>query len=166
MLGLFSAAGLAASVDPLNPKDLSANKLTSPDILSATSLMDDGKIARQKSIPILLYFSDPQCGYCRKLEKEIFLPMLRSGDYEDRVLLRKVSWLSQDSLKGFDGSQQTSSALAERYRVRVTPTMIFVDGEGREVTRRILGYSGPEFFWFYLDSAIDAASGSIQSRYP
>ncbi|MEH6638858.1 MAG: thioredoxin fold domain-containing protein [Porticoccaceae bacterium] len=116
------------------------------------------------SAPIMLYFSDPACGYCRKLEKEIFLPMLRSGDYEDRVLLRKISWLSRGLLNDFDGSKRELRAIAERYHVQVTPTMIFVDEEGTEIAKRILGYNGPDFFWFYLDRSIDEGQAVLLKR--
>lgn len=133
-------------------------------IATATDLRQDALVARQISAPIILYFSDPDCGYCRKLEKEIFLPMLRSGDYQDRVLLRKIPWLSRGLLKDFDGSEIELRAIAGRYNVQVTPTMIFVDEDGAEIAKRILGYNGPDFFWFYLDRAIDESRSALLKR--
>ena len=157
-LDLPSVESLAAEVLPAK---VSPTKIA---IAAATDLRQDALVARQMSAPIMLYFSDPACGYCRKLEKEIFLPMLRSGDYEDRVLLRKISWLSRGLLNDFDGSQQEFRAIADRYQIQVTPTMIFVDEDGIEVAKRILGYNGPDFFWFYLDRAIDEGQAVLLKR--
>lgn len=150
-VGLLSQTGLAEA----------SKQLSRPDIPVAISLRGDAILARKKIIPVLLYFSDPQCGYCRKLEDDIFLPMLRSGNYEDRVLLRKISWLSRALVVDFDGSKREPGAIASRYGVRVTPTLVFVDDRGEEVAQRILGYNGPEFFWFYLDRAIDEAASRM-----
>ena len=155
---LLSVDLLAAEVLPAK---VSPAKIA---IATATDLRQDALVARQMSAPIMLYFSDPACGYCRKLEKEIFLPMLRSGDYQDRVLLRKISWLSRGLLNDFDGSKRELHAIAERYNVQVTPTMIFVDEDGVEIAKRILGYNGPDFFWFYLDRAIDEGQVVLLKR--
>ena len=42
--------------------------------------------------------------------------------------------------------------------------MIFVDEDGTEIAKRILGYNGPDFFWFYLDRSID--EGLLALRNP
>lgn len=137
------------------------NEISHADIPLAVSLQKDSVLTRQKNIPFLLYFSDPQCGYCRKLEKDILLPLLLSGDYEDRLLLRKMPWLSKGLVEDFDGKQREFSAVASRYKVRVTPSLVFVDARGNEIGKRILGYNGPDFFWFYLDRSISQAVTNI-----
>lgn len=138
--------------------------MSSPEITFAARLDADALVARKKSMPVLLYFSDPHCGYCRSLEKDIFLPMLRSGDYQDRVILRKVSWLSHSLVRDFTGSELESRTLADQYHVQVTPTMIFVDDQGVEVAKRILGYNGPDLFWFYLDRSIDEGRSTMLQK--
>ena len=174
--GLLVGACLAENDTEVAPVDLPPVDLIPAEVLpakvsptkiaiaTATDLRQDALVARQMSAPIMLYFSDPACGYCRKLEKEIFLPMLRSGDYQDRVLLRKIPWLSRGLLKDFDGSEIELRAIAGRYNVQVTPTMIFVDEDGAEIAKRILGYNGPDFFWFYLDRAIDESRSALLKR--
>jgi len=153
-------------------------------ILEASNLERDAELSRHQSIPILLYFSDHHCGYCRKLENEILLPLLRSGEYDDRVLLRKIPWLSQRAVRSFDASKGESldyqfrgpqyrehqfreyqfQDIATQYQIQVTPTLVFVDYRGRELGRRILGYSGADFFWFYLDRSINEALTAIEQR--
>jgi len=103
---------------------------------------------------ILLYFSSPDCRYCMKLEEAVLKPMLKSGDYDSQVLLRKINWRSSAMVKDFFGQSVSLHFLAERYAVKVTPTLVFVGRDGREVAPRILGFQSADFFWFYLDQRI------------
>jgi thioredoxin-related protein len=124
------------------------------EIPFASDFAADGRISNNIEAPILLYFSAPDCRYCMKLEEAVLKPMLRSGDYDGRVLLRRIDWLSTVQVDDFVGERIAFSALAERYEVKVTPTLIFVDSRGREVARRILGFRSADFFWYYLDQRI------------
>ena len=112
--GLLVSACLAENDTDVAPVDPPPVELAPTKIATATDLQQDALVALKISVPIILYFSDPGCGYCRKLEKEILLPMLRSGDYQDRVLLRKIPWLSRGLLNDFDGSKRELRAIADR----------------------------------------------------
>ncbi len=121
----------------------------------ASDFVTDGRISKNIEAPILLYFSAPDCRYCMKLEEAVLKPMLRSGDYDGRVLLRKINWRSAVQVSDFVGERITFSGLAERYEVQVTPTLVFVDSSGREIARRILGFRSADFYWYYLDQRIE-----------
>ena len=120
----------------------------------ASDLEQDGRIGRNSNTVILLYFSAPDCRYCMKLEEAVLKPMLRSGDYDKQVILRKVDWRSPAIVVGFSGQQISLHSLAEHYAVKVTPTLVFVDSDGREVASRMLGFQSADFFWYYLDNNI------------
>jgi len=120
----------------------------------ASDFEQDGQIARSRNAVILLYFYAPDCRYCMKLEEAVLKPMLRSGDYDQQVLLRKVDWRSSTMVRGFSGQRISLNNLSERYTVKVTPTLVFVDPGGREVAPRILGFQSADFFWYYLDKNI------------
>jgi hypothetical protein len=60
-------------------------------------------------------------------------------------------------LRDFDGQSVAPDALASRYRTRLTPTVLFLDDRGRELTERIIGINTVDFYGYYLDAAIDAA---------
>jgi len=127
---------------------------TEVNIPFANDLEADREIALSTNAIILLYFSAPDCRYCMKLEEAVLKPMLRSGDYDKQVLLRKVDWRSQSMIDDFSGQRISLNNLSERYAVKVTPTLVFVDPNGREAAPRILGFQSADFFWYYLDKSI------------
>lgn len=124
----------------------------------------DRKIVAGTNTIIVLYFSAPDCRYCMKLEEAVLKPMLKSGDYDKQVLLRKIDWRSSAMVDGFTGQRISLYGLAERYAVKVTPTLVFVDSKGREVAPRILGFQSADFFWFYLDRRIEQSRLEILSE--
>lgn len=130
----------------------------------ASDLGQDGRIGRNSNAVILLYFSAPDCRYCMKLEEAVLKPMLRSGDYDKQVILRKVDWRSPLMINDFSGRRVSLHGLAEHYAVKVTPTLMFVDPKGGEVAPRILGFQSSDFFWFYLDRRIKESQLVMQSE--
>jgi len=129
----------------------------------ANDFEQDGKKGQSSNAVILLYFSAPDCRYCMKLEEEVLKPMLRSGDYDKQVLLRKIDWRSPTIVSDFFGQRISLQKLSERYDVKVTPTLVFVDSNGREVAPRILGFQSADFFWHYLDQRIQLSRSAMNS---
>jgi hypothetical protein len=52
-------------------------------------------------------------------------------------------------------------AFARRYGAEVMPTLLFLDGKGRELADRIVGISNIEYYGFYLDKAIASATKAM-----
>jgi thioredoxin-related protein len=127
-----------------------------------TDLQQDGGLARKQKLPILLTFTSTICSYCDQLEEDFLQPMLLSGDYRDRVLIRKLVIDGGRTITDFNGEPTTADKLSNRYRVFVTPTLLFVDGNGQELAERILGINTPELFGGYLDDCIDTALERIR----
>jgi thioredoxin-related protein len=132
------------------------------EIPLATDLQADGQQAREARLPILLTFSAIVCDYCRQLEDEFLRPMLISGEYTDKVLIRRLLLDNGSRVSDFSGDRIAATQLADRYRVFVTPTLLFVDGNGKELARRMLGINTPELYGGYLDNCIDTALYSIR----
>jgi thioredoxin-related protein len=127
-----------------------------------TDLQHDGELARTQHLPILLTFTSSICSYCDLLEEDFLQPMLLSGDYTDRVLIRKLVIDGGRTIRDFNGDPSTADKLSDRYRVFVTPTLLFVDGNGNELAERMLGINTPELFGGYLDDCIDTALERIR----
>ena len=125
-------------------------------------LQREGKLALKQDLPILLTFTSSICSYCDLLEEDFLQPMLLSGDYGDRVLIRKLVIDAGRTITDFNGEPSTADKLSSRYRVFVTPTLLFVDGNGTELAERILGINTPELFGGYLDDCIDTALERIR----
>ncbi|MFO7603607.1 MAG: thioredoxin family protein [Gammaproteobacteria bacterium] len=113
--------------------------------------------AQERRLPVLLMFSMDGCGYCRVVEEDFLKPMLRSGDYRDRVIIGMIKLDSYQSLRDFDGDEVSAADLASRYRASLTPTVVFVDPEGRELAPRVIGMTTVYFYGGDLDDGINAA---------
>lgn len=123
----------------------------------ASDLYADGRLAHEKQLPILLSFSAGSCHYCDLLEEEFLRPMLLSHEYDDRILIRKLVLDNGSRVIDFTGQKIDATRLSDRYRITVTPTMLFVDENGTELAERMVGINTPEMFGGYLDNCIDTA---------
>lgn len=129
----------------------------------ARDLATLGARAEAEQLPILLFFSAEGCHYCHLLEEEILHPMLRNGSYEGkRVLMRRVMIDDATELVDFNGTTLAVGELQGRYRVYVTPTLVFIDGSGRELAEKMVGINTPELFGGYLDEAVEQAATRLR----
>ena len=122
-----------------------------------------GNEARDTQTPILIMFSQKGCTYCVILEEDYLRPILKSGDYQDKVIIRKVRIDSFDTLRGFDGKLIEADAFASNYRAYVTPTMVFLDHNGLELTNRLMGIGTEGFFAAEIDTAINTSLSRLRS---
>lgn len=125
-----------------------------------------GNKADSRRMPILLMFSAEHCTYCQRLEEDFLKPMLRSGEYDDKVLIRKVKIDSFGKLRDFEGNKVSAADFADRYNIYVTPTVVFIDGDGVEVAQKRVGLTTPDFYAGYLDQSIDTALNILRRNKP
>jgi len=129
----------------------------------ATDLQADGRVAREARLPILLTFSALVCDYCEQLEAQFLRPMLISGEYTDKVLIRRVLLDNGSRVTDFSGERIATTELSDRYKVFVTPTILFLDGDGREIAARMVGINTPELYGGYLDNCIATALYTLRA---
>ncbi len=141
-----------------------ANDMAPVEVPHISDLRDEAHQARRETLPILLMFSAEHCGFCRTVKEEFLQPMLISGLYEDKVIIRRLELDSFETLRDFDGSEIDPDALSERYGIHVTPTLVLLDHQGNDLGGRLVGISTPDFYGGYLDAAIDSALKRVQSR--
>lgn len=130
---------------------------------------DFSKIARlstEKRIPLLLMFSSEYCAYCVRVERDFLMPMEISGDYTQRVLIRKMKIDYGNRVRDFDGKMVDADEFADRYNVSVTPTVVFLDGHGRQLAPKRVGLMTPDFYGGYLDESIDTALDMLRRNKP
>ncbi|OOZ39327.1 hypothetical protein BOW53_11970 [Solemya pervernicosa gill symbiont] len=131
----------------------------------AQNLQADAANARAQGLPILLVFSAAHCPFCDLLDEEILKPMMISGDYTDKVILRNVDLDEYDTITDFEGRKSDPASLAQQYDINMTPTMLLLDPRGRELVKRIRGIGGAiEYFGADLDIEIDKARKKLRSR--
>lgn len=116
-----------------------------------------GQQVSATSKPLLLMFSQHLCPFCKKLKSEVLEPMLKNPEYRQRLFMRELMIDFGSNLIDFSGKPTTGIDLFELYSMVVTPTIILVDGAGKEVARRQIGVNTVEMYGWYLDQAIDEA---------
>ncbi|TCK16816.1 thioredoxin-like protein [Thiogranum longum] len=128
----------------------------------AQDLQKDGRQAERYCAPVLLEFAAEYCDYCMLLEHEILDPTLLDRDYDRRVLMRKIMIDGNRRLLDFNGKTIDERSIATHYKVWVTPTVLFVDRNGMEIAKRLVGISSVDFYGGYLDAALDESRRRLQ----
>ncbi|MCU7937214.1 MAG: thioredoxin fold domain-containing protein [Candidatus Thiodiazotropha sp. (ex Dulcina madagascariensis)] len=145
---LNTAIVLTAVADP--------GKLVSADDLSQLAAESE-----QRRLPILLMVSQYHCGFCDRMKEEVLQPMRLSGEYRNRVLMRELSIDPGETITNFQGEPETAEDFIHQYEVHVTPTLLFLDAEGKEAAERIVGINTVDYLIFYIEEAIDEATAEI-----
>ena len=133
------------------------------DIPAADNLAEVGRVSQEQGIPAVVFVSRDACPYCRTLRDAILKPLFAAGKFEQRAILVEISLDHDDPLTGFENERMTSKAFGRLYQSEITPTLLFLDSEGHEIAKRIVGISNLEFYGFYLQKSIDEALRAIRS---
>ena len=105
----------------------------SAELPRAENLQSDAQQAVTDKKPIVLFFTLPNCSYCRIVRYDYFLPLLKQRTGNDQPIIREISVTGQNRVTLFDGQRLTETELAERYKVQMTPTVLFVNHDGEVV---------------------------------
>jgi thioredoxin-related protein len=127
------------------------------------NLLSDAKLASEKRIPILLLFTQENCGFCEIVRSDFLRPMLLNNEYDSRVLIRQIEFDGDDVI-GFDGKTTSMDNITERYNVGFTPTVIFLDSKGKELADKIIGITTVHYYGGFLDDNIDLSLQKIRSN--
>jgi len=132
------------------------------NIIPLSDLQQDALLSKSKKLPILIAFTADYCHYCEVIKDEFLKPMILSGDYTDKVLIREAEVNSYTNIRGFSGEQIGLDNLAVQYRATMTPTIILLGPEGELLAERLVGVTTVDFYGGYLDNAIDAALAQLR----
>ena len=145
--------------------DRKTNAEQAPDgVPLVLDLQSETSQAAGRPIPILLVITREGCPYCARLRREVLVPMIRSGEYDERVLIRELMMEPETGITGFDGRATTTAEVARQYGVEITPTVLLLDSEGRKLHEPIIGINNSEMYAYYLDSAIEKAALELTQR--
>jgi thioredoxin-related protein len=135
-------------------------------VITSENMQQLGKLSAQKRLPILLIFSASHCPYCDLLEEEIIKPMLISGDYTNKVIIRKLVTDETDEIRDFNGKRISVNDFIAKHNVYVTPTMLFFGPDGKELTQRMIGINTVEMYGGLVDNAIDESIAELRKALP
>ena len=117
--------------------------------------------SNQQKLPILIMYAADTCEYCERLEDEILGPMYQNGEFNNRVIMRKVMIDGIENIRDFNGNFVDAEKFAYKRGVEVTPTLQFVDASGKQLAPEMIGYNTPEFYAKYIENAIDKSQQVI-----
>ncbi|MBT8092636.1 MAG: hypothetical protein KJN77_06335 [Gammaproteobacteria bacterium] len=130
----------------------------------AADLSADAARVAAAGLPMLLVVTREDCGFCALLKRAVIVPMILSGEYETRVIIRELNIDGDMPVVDFDGRSVSSFAVANRYGALFTPTVLLVGPQGEELDKRLLGINNDEMYLYYLDQAIDRATRRLGQR--
>jgi thioredoxin-related protein len=133
------------------------------ELEAAADLRTLGQISASGNLVILLAATREGCSYCALLKREILVPMIRSGSYDDKVLIRELVFEPDTDLIDFDGRPVSSAELVARYAIEIAPTVLLLDHRGKTLHAPMKGINTVEMYGFYLDRAIDQALAGLIS---
>jgi len=156
-LGIFWLAVFALTACD-HPAKANSDAYPTSNLKELTDLEQLAKQARQQNLPILLSVGAQWCAFCHQLRDEVLAPMALGGDYEGRFMfMRYLSIDDHQPIKGISGKPVIKYQLAESYGADLTPTVIFIDGNGKEVGDKIIGISNIELFSALIHNRLNQA---------
>ena len=126
-------------------------------MIAVADLRQEARLARAGNLILVVEFSSEYCGFCRKLEELFLLPMQRNAEYNAKVLIRYISLDAYETLIDFDGRSMSTGEFAERYDVSLTPTLLFLNADGIEMSEKLVGIWSEDFYGGFIDNRIDEA---------
>ena len=108
------------------------------------------KVAAEKKIPILVYFSGSDwCVWCQKLDKEVFSQKKFQDYVKDKFVLLMIDFprAGKQSLE----EKQINKAMVQKYEIMGYPTVLVLDAKGKEMGRTSYLRGGPDEFIKYLN---------------
>jgi thioredoxin-related protein len=81
--------------------------------------------------------------------------MIKSGEYDKKVIIRKLQIDEARDVVDFSGKTVEPSDISGKYNAFVTPTLVFLDHQGNERIKQMVGINTVEMFGAYLDIEID-----------
>ena len=112
----------------------------------AQSLPDELARALKKKQALIVMVSLEGCVFCHQARQSHLSPLALSGTTIVQVDMRK-----NQPVLDFAGKLTTHDELTRRWKVSITPTLLFFGPGGKEVAERMEGAYHPDFYGPYLE---------------
>jgi len=138
----------------------------SGDVATASNLQHDGRLALQKSEPVLIVFTSPDCRYCDRVIHYYLVPMQRNPDPAGSVLIRRLDLTSPRKLVDFSGHVTTERAFARKLKVNFAPTVMLFTPDGKPAAHPLVGLGPEDYYGGFLDQAVETAHARMHGANP
>jgi len=134
------------------------------EVSPLTDLRADVAQAKALNVPILLLIHTQGCTYCHYVMEDHLRPMVLSGQYKKRALIRQLA--ADEAVELVDAAGQHISArdFARSLQVRFYPTVVFLDAEGKPMQERLVGVANIDLYGTQLEHALQGAEAQMQRK--
>ena len=103
--------------------------------------------------PIVLLASLPGCPYCELVRRSYLMPYKT----EQGLQSWQLDTTDHGTLIDFAGQKTAPAAWVKAMRIKIAPTVLFLDSKGNEIAPRLEGVAVPDFYGSYLDARLTSA---------
>ncbi len=120
------------------------------------------KAKTEKKMVLLDFTGSDWCGWCIKLDDEVFSKPKFKQYAKEKLVLVEVDFPQQRQLP--KSKKEQNEELAKQYQVKGYPTVVILDSEGKKVGT--LGYmqGGPDAFVAELEKLKSGAASQAESK--
>lgn len=154
---LLQTAGLAAAAPGLMLAAEPA-RAAHAELQPAADLRAQLAQALKRGEPLVVMVSLQGCPFCVVARDHYLAPLYAEG----RIEVVQVDKRSRRTAVDFDGQPTTHDDLANRWGVRVAPTVLFFGRDGKEVAERLVGGYLPDFYAAYLDDRLNQGRAAVR----
>jgi thioredoxin-related protein len=120
---------------------------------SLLDFKDEIPEAAREGKRVMIYFGQDGCPYCKALMKANFGPGPIADKTRRHFVAIAINIWGDAEVTWIDGRRTTEKELARSLQVQFTPTLLFLETDGR-IVLRLNGYVPPERFTHVLDHVI------------
>ncbi|MEW6693155.1 MAG: hypothetical protein AB1340_10020 [Pseudomonadota bacterium] len=131
------------------------------EVPALTDLRADLAQMRQRQLPMVLLVHAPGCGYCHYVLEEHLEPMILSGKYVDRALIRQLA-AGAAELVDAGGRGVSGREFARSLGVRLYPTVLMLGPDGRVLGEPLVGVANTELYGTQLEFALQKAEARLR----
>jgi hypothetical protein len=150
-LALHFGAGMSSSLSPAWAQE---SALPIPD-----SLPDVAAAAERLGQPLVLLVSLRGCPYCELVRRNYLLPARANGLPVWQINMHD----KQRPLIDFDGQVSDAVAFIARAKIRLAPTVLFLNPQGQALAERLIGIASVDFYGAYLDERLAMARQAVRT---
>lgn len=124
---------------------------------TSTSLKTDIEAALKASKPLVVLVSLDHCPFCKIARENYLIPLMS----ERAISLIQVNTNHTTPIDDARGKPSTHEQLIRAWAIKVTPTVLFLGKNGREVAPRLEGGTTSDFYGAYLDERLRMAQSAV-----
>lgn len=126
------------------------------------SWTDTLNTARMTERSIVLLVEQKNCAYCQRLKRDLFVPLARDPEYQEQLVFVSLRTDPDEPLVEKNGKEISTFEFAQSFDALTTPTILFLDSDGNEISHRLVGYTADAEYSQQLLSRLQISSTAVR----